>query len=57
VLDEIALAEAIPPGGGQQLAYDVELMIAGEDLDLPLLARPLALPLSDLRVVLEDLAE
>jgi len=62
VLDEIAMTDALFPGGGEELAHDVELVVAREDLgsqtSLALLpAGLLILPFDDLGVVFEDVGE
>ena len=57
VLDQVALARAVLPGVGQELAHHVELVVAREDLRPLLLAGLLVLLLDDLGVVLEDVGQ
>ena len=57
MLNQVPLARAVRAGIGQQLAHDVELVIAREDLLALLLAGLRVLLLDDLGVVLEDVGQ
>ena len=57
VLDQVAPAGAVRLCVGEQLAHDVELVVARPDLRRLLLAGLLVLRLDDLRVVLEDVRQ
>ena len=57
VLDQVAPARAVLLRVGEEPAHDVELVIAGQDLDGLLLAGLLVFRLDDLRVVLEDVGQ
>ena len=57
VLDQVALARAVPAGVGQELAHHVELVEARPDLHRLLAAGLLVLRLDDLGVVLEDVGQ
>jgi hypothetical protein len=57
VLDKVAPTHAALPGVDQELADDVELMVPGKDLDLPLASRAFVLFLHHLGVVLDDVRQ
>src|ERR1035437_4066321 len=54
MLDKIPLASAKPRGVGEEFAYDIELVVAREDLNALLLPSLLVLLLHDLGVVLQN---
>ena len=57
VLDQVALPHSVGGNIGEQLADDVELVVAGPDLGGALAPGPLVADLDDLGVVLEDVGQ
>jgi hypothetical protein len=57
VLDEVTATGAMLSNIGQELADDVELMVAREDLNLPLASRALVLLFHHLGIVLDDIRQ
>jgi hypothetical protein len=57
VLDEVTATGVVLLVVGQELSDDVELVVAGEDLDLALASRALVLLFHHLGIVLDDVGQ